>query len=365
MNASAIATDASYVPAADPQARVSVVVATFRRLAPLSACLDGLELQTRPADEVLVVTHDDPQSRSYAVERAKSWPPVKVVDAARAGSVAAYNAGLCAATAPLVAFIDDDAVPAQDWLERIVATFARDPNIAAVGGRDLIMTEAESEKSRQVRRRPPEVGRIHRYGRMTGNHHVGTGPARDVDVLKGANMSFRRSVVSQYGFDDRLRGPGAIVHAELSVCLPLRKQGLRIVYDPEVLVKHYPAPRPAGDDRTGVDSNAAIDSAHNEALQILEFLMPRERLVFAAWSLLIGNTGSPGLAVLVRDLVRRKPGAWIRFFAAQRGCLAGWRTTRSCRASLGDAPDRDRSACGAQIQPLGPSQSEDGAISGV
>jgi GT2 family glycosyltransferase len=318
-------------PAGDLELGISVVVATFRRLEPLAACLDGLESQTRPADEVLVVTHDDLESSLYVAERARSWPPLRLVDAGRGRSVAAYNAGLCAASMPLVAFIDDDAVPTHDWLERIVKTFAQDASIAAVGGRDVIAADREDRKSR---RRPLQVGRIDRYGRMTGNHHLGTGQPRDVDVLKGVNMSFRSRAVRRHGFDDRLRGPGAVVHAELSICLPLRKQGLRIVYDPGVLVIHSPAPRPAGDHRVGGNAKATVDAAHNEALQILEYLRPRERFVFAAWSLLVGNTGSPGLAVLVRDSVRRKPEAWTRFSAAQRGRFAAWRTTRSRRAGV-------------------------------
>jgi GT2 family glycosyltransferase len=326
------ATTACPQPGLETSSGISVVVATFRRLERLAACLDGIQSQTRLAEEVLVVTHADPESEGYVARRAQGWTRLRSVDAGRARSVAAYNAGLRAATTPLVAYVDDDAVPAPDWLERIVTTFAADERIAAVGGRDVILSEGQRQEAYRLPRRPPQVGRIRPYGRMTANHHIGTGPPQNVDVLKGVNMSFRRSAVRAYGFDERLRGPGAVVHAELSICLPLRRRGLRIVYDPAIVVMHYPAPRPAGDHRTGVSARATSDAAHNEGLQLLEYFGPAKRVLFAAWSFLLGNTGSPGVAVLMRDVVRRKPEAVSRFFAAQHGRVAAWRTRRAPRA---------------------------------
>jgi GT2 family glycosyltransferase len=316
---------------ANPDLGVSVVVATFKRLKQLSACLDGIKAQTRPADEVLVVTHADSESESHVAGRGSGWPALKLIRVERGGSVAAYNAGLRAATMPLVAYIDDDAVPEPDWLERIIATFRQDQRIAAVGGRDAIVEGSGLTLTAQARRRPPRVGKIQWFGRMTANHHIGTGPARDVDVLKGVNMSFRRAEVAGHGFDERLRGPGAVVHSELSVCLPLRRRGLRIVYDPAIMVMHYPAPRPAGDQRASLSAEATFNATHNETLQILDYLNPVRRIVFGVWSLFVGSTESPGLAVLVRDLLRRKPGARVRCVAAQRGRIAGWRARRAPR----------------------------------
>ena len=327
---------------------VSVVIATYGRLEPLAECLEGLRSQTRPADELVIVVHsDDEPSARYLAQLANSWDALRSVRIDRQGSVAAYNCGLAAARGALVAYIDDDAVPNVDWLERIVRTFDRDERIAAVGGRDIVIVDGREDVGRRrggARRRAPEVGRIQWFGRMIANHHVGAGAPRDVDVLKGVNMSFRRTAVLGHGFDERLRGRGAQVHSELSICLPLRQRGLRIVYDPGILVRHYPAPRPHGDHRQVFSADAVSASAHNEALQILDYFGPVRRFVFVVWGLAIGTTDAPGLAVLARDLITRRPEALTRLIAAQRGRAAGWKTRTSTRRDgAGNPPWRGRS----------------------
>jgi cellulose synthase/poly-beta-1,6-N-acetylglucosamine synthase-like glycosyltransferase len=60
--------------------------------------------------------------------------PVRVVPCARPGPAAARNAGIRAATAPVVAMTDSDCVPEPGWLARLVAPFS-DPAVLGVGGR--------------------------------------------------------------------------------------------------------------------------------------------------------------------------------------------------------------------------------------
>jgi hypothetical protein len=44
---------------------------------------------------------------------------------------------------------------------------------------------------------------------LIGNHHLGVGEPREVDVLKGVNMSYRRTAIADIHFDERMRGTGA------------------------------------------------------------------------------------------------------------------------------------------------------------
>jgi cellulose synthase/poly-beta-1,6-N-acetylglucosamine synthase-like glycosyltransferase len=319
----------------DSPRSVSVVVPTYGRPDRLVSCLDGLRVQSRPADEVIVIVHVSDEPSAVVVRQlAQRWPELRHYEVPRHGLVAALNGGLAIARGSIVAFIDDDAVPIAGWLERIVQTFERDERIAAVGGRDVVVVDGKvvdlPETSRQ-RSEGPVVGRVQWFGRMYGNHHLGRGSARDVDVIKGANMSFRRTTVIGHGFDNRLTGRGVQMHSELSICLPLRRRGLRVVYDPEITVTHYPAPRVAGDLREDPRREAVAAAAHNEALSVLDHFGPPRRVVYAAWAFAIGARDAPGLAILGRDLLVGSPAAWPRFAAAQRGRAAAWRTRRITR----------------------------------
>jgi GT2 family glycosyltransferase len=331
-----------------PTESVSVVVTTYRRPASLVACLEGLRAQARRPDDVVVVVHEsDPDSARRVEQCAHAWPALRSVSVKLRGGVAAYNRGLAAATGSIVAFVDDDAVPAADWLTRLVATYERDARIAGAGGRDLISEDGhivDRDEAAFLARRSPAVGRIQWFGRQIGNHHVGTGAARDVDVLKGVNMSFRRELVAGHGFDARLRGAGAQMHLELSICLPLRARGLRLVYDPAIVVHHHPAPRAAGEERADTRFEAIRDTSHNEALQILDHASTARRIAFAIWAVAVGTTYAPGLAILGRQLLTGLPGAWIRFVAAQAGRVAAWGTLGVARLPVTEGSTQEEAA---------------------
>ena len=315
-----------------------MVVPTFARPEALERCLRALGEQTRPADEIIVAHRpEDEPTNALLASWALAGLPLRRATAGP-GLVASNNAGLEVAGGDVIAITDDDARPAADWLERIVETFSQDERIAAVGGRDWIWQAGEWVEGDGE----PEVGRVQRFGRVVGNHHVGAGPPRDVDVLKGVNMSLRRSALGPLRFDERLRGRGTQMNTELGVCLALRSSGFRVVYDPSIRVDHFPAERPGGDQRAAPSFDATVDTVHNETLALLEFLPPPRRLLFAAWSVLIGARGAPGLAQMVRLALSGQP-SWTDLRATLYGRWLGWRTYRRSMCSL---PPRIRAAHG-------------------
>jgi cellulose synthase/poly-beta-1,6-N-acetylglucosamine synthase-like glycosyltransferase len=265
----------------------------------LSRCLDALVRQDRQADEILVVVRrDDEASRQHIRMRGgESIRPVPIdVPTGRPGFVAALNAGVDASSGEIVCLTDDDAEPRPDWIFRILATYAADPKIGAVGGRDWIY-----EGEWLVDGAEPVVGTISWLGTTPGNHHLGVGPARDVDVLKGVNLSMRGDLLRRIRFDKRLLGRGTEHHSELMLCLTLRRLGYRIVYDPAIAVEHRPQPRVGGSRGYGpIEVRAA---SHNETLAFLEHLPPMGRAVHLLWTTAIGTRGAPGLAQAIRLLL--------------------------------------------------------------
>jgi cellulose synthase/poly-beta-1,6-N-acetylglucosamine synthase-like glycosyltransferase len=291
---------------------VSVLIPSFRRYADLHRCLSAIAQQTRPPDSVIVVARE---SDEQTVEVANGWRdrlPVTVVRVKKAGQVHSLNSGLAACPADIVAITDDDAAPRQDWLERIVAHFAADPKIGGVGGRDWVHQNGVTHTEKKAL-----VGRVLWYGRVVGNHHLGTGPARKVDILKGANCAFRMAAISSSGFDDRLLGGGAQVHNDMLASLKVKQAGWSLIYDPAVAIDHYPAARFDLDQRNHFNPQATVHRSYNFCLALREITPGWKRVAAQFWHNLVGTRDEPGLLNLLRLMGQRDPNALSKFRAAR------------------------------------------------
>jgi glycosyltransferase involved in cell wall biosynthesis len=273
---------------------VTVIIPTFRRPNQLSQCLLGVANQTRPPTETIVVLReDDEETRAYLSSDRMPLHP-KQVTVTRPGVIEAMAAGLKSSKTPFVAFTDDDAIPRPDWLERLIGDFA-DAHVGASGGRDLVGGPlAPGEALQDV------VGLLTRWGRLRGNHHIGRGPARDVNVLKAVNCMYRTEAAA---IPRNLRGSGAQVHFEVGMGLWAQSRGWRIVYDPQTVVDHYPGPRFDRDSRSRPAQSAVHDAAYNLTFIIASFgtSLAIRRIVFA---LAIGDRSSPGLLRALISLIR-------------------------------------------------------------
>jgi glycosyltransferase involved in cell wall biosynthesis len=309
---------------------ISVLIPTYRRAKDLARCLAALEKQTRPADEVLVVVRDS-DAETWQLLKALNPDalPLRTVTVSVTGVVAAMNAGVDVAKGEIIAITDDDAVPHTDWLERIEAHYLADDTVGGVGGRDRMHYGTQLvEGQSQV------VGRLQWFGRAIGNHHLGVGNAREVDILKGVNSSYRRSAIANVRFDQRLRGTGAQVHHELMLCLTLKRAGWKLIYDPQIVVDHYLGQRFDEDRRDRFNPTAFSNMTYNETLSLLEHLTPARRIVFSIWAVLVGTRDAWGLVQLLRFFPSQGKLAWQKWLASMHGRWQAWLTWS----------DRDRSS---------------------
>src|SRR5436190_9837908 len=102
--------------------RISVVVPTYRRADRLPRLIEALERQTLPTDEWEAIVVDDCSGDGTMARleqlAAEASIPLRVASTTRnGGPAAARNVGWPLATAPLIAFTDDDCVPTPGWLE--------------------------------------------------------------------------------------------------------------------------------------------------------------------------------------------------------------------------------------------------------
>ncbi|GAB4453283.1 MAG: glycosyltransferase [Armatimonadaceae bacterium] len=301
---------------------LGVLIPTYRRHKDLLNGLEALKKQKRMPDQVVVTVRDTDTDTQAALKQYDAGAlPLQIATVSIPGVVAAMNAGLAAITTDITVLTDDDTTPFPDWLERIEALFASDARIGGVGGRDFQAIHPGSE---------PIVGILQPFGRIIGNHHLAVGPARDVQILKGANCAFRTAPLKAIGFDERMAGKGAQVNWEMAICLAFLRAGWRLVFDPAIAVDHHVAPRADNDlNHRGIfGAEGHREAVHNYTLLLWEHFPPQQKLLFLLWFTLVGTHGEPGLVGLMLGLLKRRPEAFARFQATQQGRFAGIRTTR-------------------------------------
>jgi len=114
--------------------RISFVVPAYNEEALLPSCLAAIRAEierTGVAAEVIVVNN---ASTDRTPDMAAATPGVRLVHEPKKGLVQARKAGFEASSGALVANIDADTLIPPGWLDRVLAEFARDPELVTVSG---------------------------------------------------------------------------------------------------------------------------------------------------------------------------------------------------------------------------------------
>ena len=199
-----------------PHCCISIVVPTYRRPELLTRCLSALFMQTmEPSRYEIVVVDDGPTDETKEV--VLSWsrrrgPRVRyLANEERHGPAAARNRGWQAAAGNIIAFTDDDCIPAADWLAVASAAF-EDPAVQGVSGRIIVPVPSVPTDYEQT---------------VTG---LERGP------FATANCLYRRRALSAVGgFDERFT---VAWREDTDPEFALRAQGYRLVRQPAAIVVH-------------------------------------------------------------------------------------------------------------------------------
>lgn len=219
-----------------PTATIVICAYTARRWHLLLDVIESVRAQTVAPHEIVVVIDHNEDLYERLIEIVDD---VTVVESSGPpGLSGARNTGVGLANSDIVAFLDDDAEAAPDWLERLLALYD-DPDVLAVGGRVEPVWETG---------RPGYFGEELDW--IVGCSYRGMPKvASQVRNVIGANMSFRLEVLRQVGgFNLSLgrQGTSPLGCEETEMCIrsTMGSPGSRIVYEPAALVHHrVPADR--------------------------------------------------------------------------------------------------------------------------
>ncbi len=120
---------------------VSIVVATRDRPEDLRTCLHGLVNQKSSRQIEIIVVDNNPAS-GVTPPVVAEFPEVRLIREYRKGLSYARNAGFVACTGDIAVATDDDVIFPPEWLERIVAPFARNDVMIVTG--NVLPYELES-----------------------------------------------------------------------------------------------------------------------------------------------------------------------------------------------------------------------------
>ena len=213
---------------------VTVIVSTLDRAGWLDRALSALAYQRHQGFEVIVVA--GPCSDATEQVLARHAERIRPAVCSSANLAASRNIGLRMARGDVAAFLDDDATPEPDWLERLLEPFG-DPQVGGVGGyiRDHTGLGWQCRVVAADRfGRSAEVSEIER-ARLDA-----PGPQAERYLsLTGTNSAFRRRALLDIGgFDEAY----AYFLDETDVCLRLTQAGWRLAVAPQAEVHHAYAP---------------------------------------------------------------------------------------------------------------------------
>ena len=297
---------------------ITFIVPTLRRPKHLLRCLNSIADQTVAAREVLVGIKLDDEESKAVLQNLTFQFPVREVEARGIGVVGSMNSCLSESSSDFIALLDDDVEIPSNWTEIMLKNLQRNPQCVASGGRDILLDYPE------LRRAEPllmDVGRIHWYGRITGNHHRGGGSPRLVHILRGSNILFRAEFLKRVGFEKDLRGSGAQVGWEVAIALQALSSKKCMFFDPSIVVLHHVAPRHDDDSvhRGRFSWNGTVDIAFNDTFAVLRYARNIRRIILLLWQFLIGSPCCPGILRLAEIFTPRRQSLASRFNATFTG----------------------------------------------
>jgi len=230
------------MPEADPRPELSVLIPTHGRGETLARCLARLDAQTLAPERFEVVVVDDGSAVPLALDPAAHAFRLVLLRQDQAGPAAARNAGLARCAAPLLLILNDDAVPAEDLLERHLAAQAEAPERCAVLGTFHFTAEA---------RRHPFVRLLDESDLLFTFSGLAHGRLLGWESFWTCNLSIPTEALRAVGgFDaERFRDP---IVEDVELGYRLAQRGWRVLFREDCRAEHDHVVTPEGYLRRGV-----------------------------------------------------------------------------------------------------------------
>ena len=211
---------------------LSVIVPTYNRKHLLRRCMDSLIRQDYPGDKFEVIVVDD-GSTDGTEESIKKIQTDRIIRYFRLkrnlGPATARNSGLREAKAEIITFIDDDIIASdKQWIKKIVYFHRRFSEEHVIQGGLL------NSSGRNIFGLTWKFI-LDMYIAETMVIDDKDNTKKYIDVLGGANASFKKNILEELGgYNENLR-----VGEDIDLKYRLQEKGIKVLYVPEISATHF------------------------------------------------------------------------------------------------------------------------------
>jgi glycosyltransferase involved in cell wall biosynthesis len=299
---------------------IEVVICTYNNAALLDATLDAVARQCVPEGvdwQVLVVNNNSTDETAEVLEKHSRRIPLRVVVETKQGLTPARVRGVRETSREWIAFVDDDCLLEEDWVEQAAHFAAEHAECGAFGGQVIPRWEQTP---------PPPYVLSRRYAFACKYH--GETPHRR-PWIAGAGLVVRREALLNCGWLDRQyledrKGGRLVSGGDMEIALRVGSM-YELWYNPACKLQHViPARRMSREYVREVTRGLGASRHNADAL--------KWRGSYAAWvaysAALALGFGARGVFELARDAVTSGVDFKLAFSPAAGWCSAMWTMMR-------------------------------------
>ncbi len=260
--------------------RISIITLTYNKLACTRRCLPSLLHSDCKAWELIVVENGSTDGTrewldGFQREAGRAGGKVTILaHAANVGCSTARNQAIAASCGERIVFVDNDvALRNRNWLEKLSQVLDEDPGVGVVGPK--LVYPFPPHRIQFAGGAVSRTGRVQFMGRGAAIDDPRFNTRREVQYVISACMMIRREALLAAGGFDEAFNP--VQFEDTDLCYKVRRNGLRIQYEPSVEMYHFESVTTAG-----------TPGISNTALVVRHGLLFKER-----WKAMFGSENGP------------------------------------------------------------------------
>lgn len=236
---------------------IAILIITYRRPQFLHANLEHIAHQKSKPHQVIVVD-GSPDNDSFDVARRYDWVTYVRNPRGAGNMTSSRNVGLSSVTSEVIAFLDDDAYPREDYIAKLSAFLVARPDVAIGCCRALNGTPDEHAIGVDA------IGRCSERSELSGNFGADPGAHIEIDHGLGATMWIRKSLMDELGgFREYFGGTSA--REDTDLFFRARRLGRHAFFVHDAVADHVAAPQADGH---RFDRRYTYWTTHNQAVLV-------------------------------------------------------------------------------------------------